>query len=125
MSTSLKINYPETFKVSVAGGPVINWKYYEIMYGERYMDTPDENPEGYELTALDNKTDKLEGKLLIIHCSTDPTVVWQHSLSFLENAIHNQKQMDYFVYPGHDHNVYGMDRAHLITKIAEYFKANL
>ena len=125
MSTSLKINYPETFKVSVAGGPVINWKYYEIMYGERYMDTPDENPEGYELTALDNKTDKLEGKLLIIHCSTDPTVVWQHSLSFLENAIHNQKQMDYFVYPGHDHNVYGMDRAHLIEKITEYFKANL
>ena len=125
MSTSLKINYPETFKVSVAGGPVINWKYYEIMYGERYMDTPQENPEGYELTALDNKTDKLEGKLLIIHCSTDPTVVWQNSLSFLENAIHNQKQMDYFVYPGHDHNVYGMDRAHLITKITEYFKDNL
>jgi len=125
MSTSLKINYPETFKVSVAGGPVINWKYYEIMYGERYMDTPQENPEGYELTALDNKTDKLEGKLLIIHCSTDPTVVWQNSLSFLENAIHNKKQMDYFVYPGHDHNVYGMDRAHLITKITEYFKENL
>ena len=125
MSTSLKINYPETFKVSVAGGPVINWKYYEIMYGERYMDTPQENPEGYELTALDNKTDKLEGKLLIIHCSTDPTVVWQNSLSFLEQAIHNQKQMDYFVYPGHDHNVYGMDRAHLITKITQYFKDNL
>ena len=125
MSTSLKINYPETFKVSVAGGPVINWKYYEIMYGERYMDTPQENPEGYELTALDNKTDKLEGKLLIIHCTTDPTVVWQHSLSFVENAIHNGKQMDYFVYPGHDHNVYGPDRAHLITKITEYFKENL
>jgi dipeptidyl-peptidase-4 len=125
MSTSLKINYPETFKVSVAGGPVINWKYYEIMYGERYMDTPQENPEGYELTALDNKTDKLEGKLLIIHCTTDPTVVWQHSLSFVENAIHNGKQLDYFVYPGHDHNVYGMDRAHLIEKITEYFKDNL
>lgn len=125
MSTSLKLNYPETFKVSVAGGPVINWKYYEIMYGERYMDTPQENPEGYELTALDNKTDKLEGKLLIIHCTTDPTVVWQHSLSFVENAIHNGKQLDYFVYPGHDHNVYGMDRAHLIEKITEYFKDNL
>ena len=125
MSTSLKINYPETFKVSVAGGPVINWKYYEVMYGERYMDTPEENPEGYELTALDNKTDKLEGKLLIIHCSTDPTVVWQNSLSFLENAIHNGKQIDYFVYPGHDHNVYGPDRAHLIEKITQYFKENL
>lgn len=125
MSTSLKINYPETFKVSVAGGPVIDWKYYEIMYGERYMDTPQENPDGYELTALENKTDKLEGKLLIIHCTTDPTVVWQHSLSFVENAIHNGKQLDYFVYPGHDHNVYGMDRAHLITKITEYFKEYL
>ena len=125
MSTSLKINYPETFKVSVAGGPVINWKYYEIMYGERYMDTPQENPEGYELTALDTKTDKLQGKLLMIHCTTDPVVMWQNSLSFVESAIHNQKQMDYFVYPGHDHNVYGMDRAHLITKITEYFKDNL
>ncbi len=125
MSTSLKINYPETFKVSVAGGPVINWKYYEIMYGERYMDTPQENPEGYELTALDNKTDKLEGKLLMIHCTTDPVVMWQNSLSFVENAIHNGKLMDYFVYPGHDHNVYGMDRAHLIKKITEYFKENL
>ena len=125
MSTSLKINYPETFKVSVAGGPVINWKYYEIMYGERYMDRPQENPEGYELTALDTKTDKLEGKLLMIHCTTDPVVMWQNSLSFVESAIHNQKQMDYFVYPGHDHNVYGMDRAHLITKITQYFKDNL
>ncbi len=125
MSTSLKINHPEVFKVSVAGGPVLDWKYYEIMYGERYMDTPEENPEGYELTSLENKTDKLEGKLLMIHCTTDPVVVWQHSLVFVENCIHNGKQLDYFVYPGHDHNVYGMDRAHLITKITQYFKDNL
>lgn len=125
MSTSLKINHPEVFKVSVAGGPVLDWKYYEIMYGERYMDTPQENPEGYELTSLENKTDKLEGKLLVIHCTTDPVVMWQHSLVFVENCIHNGKQLDYFVYPGHDHNVYGMDRAHLITKITQYFKDNL
>ena len=125
MSTSLKINHPEVFKVSVAGGPVLDWKYYEIMYGERYMDTPQENPEGYELTSLENKTDKLEGKLLMIHCTTDPVVMWQHSLVFVENCIHNGKLLDYFVYPGHDHNVYGMDRAHLITKITQYFKDNL
>ena len=125
MSTSLKINHPDVFKVSVAGGPVMDWKYYEIMYGERYMDTPEENPEGYELTSLENKTDKLEGKLLMIHCTTDPVVLWQHSLVFVENCIHNGKQLDYFVYPGHDHNVYGMDRAHLITKITQYFKDNL
>ncbi|MBQ0129296.1 MAG: S9 family peptidase, partial [bacterium] len=125
MSTSLKINHPEVFKVSVAGGPVLDWKYYEIMYGERYMDTPQENPEGYELTSLENKTDKLEGKLLMIHCTTDPVVMWQHSLVFVENCIHNGKQLDYFVYPGHDHNVQGPDRAHLITKITQYFKDNL
>ena len=125
MSTSLKINHPDVFKVSVAGGPVLDWKYYEIMYGERYMDTPEENPEGYELTSLENKTDKLEGKLLMIHCTTDPVVMWQHSLVFVENCIHNGKQLDYFVYPGHDHNVYGMDRAHLVTKILQYFKDNL
>ena len=125
MSTSLKINHPEVFKVSVAGGPVLDWKYYEIMYGERYMDTPQENPEGYELTSLENKTDKLEGKLLMIHCTTDPVVMWQHSLVFVENCIHNGKQLDYFVYPGHDHNVAGPDRAHLITRITQYFKDNL
>jgi dipeptidyl-peptidase-4 len=125
MSTSLKINHPEVFKVSVAGGPLLDWKYYEIMYGERYMDTPEENPEGYELVSLENKTDKLEGKLLMIHCTTDPVVMWQHSLVFVENCIHNGKQLDYFVYPGHDHNVYGMDRAHLIDKITRYFKDNL
>ncbi len=125
MSTNMKINYPEDVKVSTAGGPVMDWKYYEVMYGERYMDTPEENPEGYELTSLENKTDKLEGKLMIIHCTTDPVVLWQHSLVFVENCIHNGKQLDYFVYPGHDHNVYGPDRAHLVTKITEYFKANL
>ena len=125
MSTNMKIHYPEDVKVSTAGGPVMDWKYYEIMYGERYMDTPEENPEGYELTSLENKTDKLEGKLMIIHCTTDPVVVWQHSLVFVENCIHNGKQLDYFVYPGHDHNVYGPDRAHLVTKITEYFKANI
>ncbi len=125
MSTSLKLNYPEIFKVSVAGGPVLDWKYYEIMYGERYMDTPEENPEGYELTSLENKADRLEGKLLIIHCTTDPVVVWQHSLVFVQNCIEAGKQLDYFVYPGHEHNVRGKDRIHLMTKIANYFKENL
>lgn len=125
MSTNLKIYHPEVFKVSVAGGPVLDWKYYEIMYGERYMDTPQENPEGYELTSLENKTDRLEGKLMIIHSTTDPVVMWQHSLVFVENCIHNGKQLDYFVYPGHDHNIMGPDRAHLIVKITEYFKNNL
>jgi dipeptidyl-peptidase-4 len=121
MTTSLMTEHAETFKVGVAGGPVIDWKYYEIMYGERYMDTPEENPEGYKNANLLNKVDKLEGRLMLIHGTMDPTVVWQHSLKFLEECVKQQKQVDYFVYPGHEHNVRGMDRLHLETKIARYF----
>ncbi|MDP3445697.1 MAG: prolyl oligopeptidase family serine peptidase, partial [Ignavibacteria bacterium] len=117
--------YPETFKVAVAGGPVTDWKYYEVMYGERYMDTPESNPEGYEASSLVNQTSKLEGKLLIIHGDMDPVVVWQQSLSFLKKCIIEGKQLDYFVYPGYEHNVRGKDRAHLIKKISLYFDENL
>jgi len=121
MTTSLMTEHAETFKVGVAGGPVIDWKYYEIMYGERYMDTPEENPEGYKNSNLLNKVDKLDGRLMLIHGTMDPTVVWQHSLKFIEECVKKQKQVDYFVYPGHEHNVGGMDRLHLETKIARYF----
>lgn len=121
MTASLMTDHAETFKVGVAGGPVIDWKYYEIMYGERYMDTPKENPEGYKTTSLLNKVDKLQGRLMLIHGTMDPTVVWQHSLKFVEECVKHQKQVDYFVYPGHEHNVRGMDRLHLETKVARYF----
>lgn len=125
MTTTLKLNHPEVFKVATAGGPVIDWKFYEIMYGERYMDTPQENPDGYEQSSLLNQADKLQGKLMIIHCTTDPVVVWQNSLSFVQSCIEAGVMLDYFVYPGHDHNVYGKDRAHLIRKITNYYKENL
>lgn len=121
MTTSLMLNHPEVFKVGVAGGPVIDWKYYEIMYGERYMDTPDENPEGYENSNVLNKIENLNGQLLLIHGTMDPVVVWQHSQQFLKECVKKQKQIDYFIYPGHEHNVGGMDRLHLETKIAKYF----
>ncbi len=121
MTTSLMLNHADVFKVGVAGGPVIDWKYYEIMYGERYMDTPEENPEGYKNSCVLEKVDNLEGQLLIIHGTMDPTVVWQHSLQFIKTCIEKQKQVDYFVYPGHEHNVRGMDRLHLENKIVKYF----
>ncbi len=119
MTTSLMLNHADVFKVGVAGGPVIDWKYYEIMYGERYMDTPKENPEGYKNSNVLNKVDSLTGQLMIIHGTMDPTVVWQHSLQFLDKCVKKQKNVDYFVYPGHGHNVRGMDRLHLETKIAK------
>ncbi len=125
LTISLKLKNPGVFKVACAGGPVIDWKWYEVMYGERYMDTPEQNPDGYKNASLLNYVDKLEGKLLIIHGTVDPTVVWQNSLSFLKKCVENGKMVDYFVYPGHEHNVSGGDRIHLYKKIAEYFKENL
>ncbi|HLV50855.1 MAG TPA: prolyl oligopeptidase family serine peptidase [Flavobacterium sp.] len=125
MTTSLMLNHPETFKVGVAGGPVIDWKWYEVMYGERYMDTPEENPEGYEKASLLNKADQLEGRLLMIHGAQDPVVVQQHSMEFIEACIKAGKQVDYFLYPTHEHNVLGIDRVHLNVKIADYFITHL
>lgn len=122
MTISLITNYPDIFKVAVAGGPVIDWKWYEVMYGERYMDHPDVNPEGYALTSLINKAKDLKGKLLICQGAIDPVVLWEHSLSFVRECVKNNVQVDYFPYPCHEHNVRGKDRVHLHDKISMYFE---
>jgi dipeptidyl-peptidase-4 len=125
MTITMKLAHPEVFKVGCAGGPVIDWRWYEIMYGERYMDTPQENPEGYEANCLLNKAQNLEGRLLVIHGCEDNTVVWQHSLEFIERCINNYKQVDYFVYPHHEHNVLGRERLHLYQKMFQYYEDHL
>lgn len=125
MTITMKLAHPEIFKVGCAGGPVIDWKWYEIMYGERYMDTPQENPDGYEANCLLNKAQNLEGRLLVIHGCEDNTVVWQHSLEFIERCINNYKQVDYFVYPHHEHNVLGRERLHLYRKMFQYYEDHL
>ena len=125
MTTSLMTRYPDVFKVGVCGGPVIDWAYYEIMYGERYMDTPQENPEGYAKNNTLNYVDKLKGKLLMIHGAQDPVVVWQHSIMYLKKATEKNIQLDYYVYPAHEHNVLGKDRAHLMDKVCNYFIEHL
>jgi dipeptidyl-peptidase 4 len=125
MTTSLMTRHPGVFKVAAAGGPVIDWSYYEIMYGERYMDTPQENKEGYDKNNLLNHVDKLKGKLLMIHGAQDDVVVWQHSIMYQKKAVDKGIQLDYYVYPGHLHNVLGKDRAHLMDKICNYFIDNL
>lgn len=121
MTTSLMLKHNDVFKVGVCGGPVIDWKFYEIMYGERYMDRPQENPEGYDKANLCNYVNNLKGRLLMIHGDVDPVVVWQHSLLFVKEAVKNRVQVDYFAYPGHEHNVVGPDRVHLIDKVIRYF----
>lgn len=125
MTTSLMTRYPGVFKVGVAGGPVIDWKYYEVMYTERYMDSPEQNPKGYEDANLLNHVKNLQGKLLMIHGTVDDVVVWQHSLAFLKKAVDEGILLDYFVYPGHPHNVRGKDRVHLMRKVTQYFDGNL
>ncbi len=121
MTSSMMTKHNDIFKAAVAGGPVMDWKYYEVMYGERYMDTPEENPEGYQLTSILDKADKLKGHLLIIHGAQDPVVVQQHSMEFIQKCIQEGKQVDYFLYPTHEHNVLGKDRIHMYDKIAKYF----
>src|SRR5699024_2614724 len=115
------LRHPGVFKVGVAGGPVIDWRMYEVMYTERYMDTPQENPKGYAEASLLDKVQNLKGKLLVIHGGQDSTVVWQQSMRFLESCIKHRVQVDYFVYPDHPHNVRGFDRIHLMQKITDYF----
>lgn len=125
LTISLMLKHPGDFKAGVCGGPVTDWQYYEVMYGERYMDTPESNPEGYDSANLLNYADQLKGDLLIIHGTDDPTVVWQQSLVLIRKFIEEGIQVDYFVYPGHGHGVGGKDRLHLNRKIEKYFKEHL
>lgn len=122
MTISLMTTYPDVFKVGVAGGPVIDWKWYEVMYGERYMDTPETNPEGYQETSLINKAKNLKGKLQIIIGMNDATVVPQHALQFLNACSEVGTQPDFFVYPGEEHNMRGHKSVHLHERITQYFE---
>ncbi len=122
MTTNLMLTYNDTFKVGVAGGPVIDWKLYEVMYGERYMDTPQTNPEGYKNSDLTQRAKDLKGRLQVIIGANDPVCVPQHSIAFLRACIDAGTQPDYFIYPGDGHNMFGRDRVHLYTRITRYFE---
>ena len=122
MTTNLMCSYPDVFKVGVAGGPVIDWKYYEVMYGERYMSTPQKNPEGYAGSSLLNKAKNLKGRLQIILGYNDPVCVPQHTLSFMRACIDAGTQPDLFMYPGSEHNMAGTDQIHLHERITRYFE---
>ncbi|MFK7755835.1 MAG: DPP IV N-terminal domain-containing protein [Flavobacteriales bacterium] len=125
MTTSLMLKHPDVFKVGVAGGPVIDWRLYEVMYTERYMDTPESNPEGFKNADLKNYVSNLEGDLLLIHGMSDDVVVMQHSTEFLQRCVEEGVQVDFFPYPGHEHNVRGRDRVHLMVKVTDYIKDKL
>lgn len=125
MTTNLMLTYPDIFKVGVAGGPVIDWQFYEVMYGERYMDTPQANPEGYKESNLRLKAGNLKGRLEVIIGGMDPTCVPQHSISFLRACIDAGTHPDFFIYPEDSHNMMGRDRVHLHEHITRYFLDHL
>lgn len=124
MTTSLMLRQPGTFNVGVAGGPVTDWKYYEIMYGERYMDRPEQNEKGYEQSSLMTHANNLKGELLLIHGTVDDVVVMQHNLALVQKFVELGKQMDFFPYPMHKHNVGGKDRVHLMRKVLDFVIEN-
>ncbi|MCE2616722.1 S9 family peptidase [Phocaeicola oris] len=125
MTTNLMLTYNDIFKVGVAGGPVIDWAYYEVMYGERYMDTPQTNPERYKSSNLKLRAKNLKGRLEIIIGANDKTVVPQHAITFIRACIDSETQPDFFIYPGDEHNMFGRDRVHLYTRITRYFEEHL
>ena len=121
MTTNLMVSYPDVFKVAVAGGPVIDWSLYEVMYGERYMSTPQKNPDGYKANNLCLKAGNLKGRLKIIFGYNDPVCVPQHTLSFARACANAGVQIDLFTYPNSEHNMTGHDRIHLYQQISRYF----
>ena len=125
MTTNLMLTHPETFKVGVAGGPVMDWSRYEIMYGERYNDAPQDNPEGYQRNNLIERAQDLKGRLLLIHGTSDNVVVWQHAQAFVKACVNAKTYPDLYYYPGHKHNVLGPDRVHLNYVITRYFQEHL
>ncbi|WKZ65032.1 MAG: DPP IV N-terminal domain-containing protein [Flavobacteriales bacterium] len=125
MTTAMLTRHPGTFKAGVAGGPVMDWRLYEVMYGERYMDTPAENPDGYAVTTLPTLCKDLKDPLLIITGGKDDTVLPEHSYAFLKACVSAGVQVDFFNYPGHGHNVRGKDRLHLMEKVLGYIDARI
>ena len=125
MTLNLMLRHPGVFKVGVAGGAVTDWRFYEVMYTERYMDEPKDNMAGYESTRMSDLAGNLEGDLLLIHGSNDDVVVPQHCMVMINALINSDEQFDFFMYPGHKHNVRGPDRVHLMTKIIDYIEDKL
>lgn len=120
MTINMLLTFPGTFQAGVAGGPVCDWGYYEVMYTERYMDTPESNADGFKRSSIVERAPRLKDDLLVIHGTEDNVVVWQHSQAFVKSCIDAGVQLDYFIYPGHPHNVRGKDRVHLMTKVLTY-----
>ena len=116
----------DVFKMAIAVAPVTNWRFYDSVYTERYMTTPQENASGYDDNSPINHVDKLKGKFLLIHGSGDDNVHVQNSMQMMEALIQANKQFDSQIYPDNNHGIYGgKTRVQLYTKMTNFIKENL
>ena len=116
----------DVFNLAVAVAPVTNWRFYDNIYTERYMQTPQENPSGYDENSPINHVEKLKGKYLLIHGTADDNVHVQHTYEMSSALVNANKQFDLFVYPDKNHGIYGKNtRYHLYKKITNFILDNL
>ena len=116
----------DTFKMAIAVAPVTSWRFYDSIYTERYMTTPQENASGYDNNSPLSHVDKLEGKFLLVHGSADDNVHVQNSMRLIEALVQANKQFDWAIYPDKNHGIYGGNtRLHLYTKMTNFIKENL
>jgi dipeptidyl-peptidase-4 len=126
MASNCILKGNDVFKMAIAVAPVTNWRFYDSVYTERYMQTPQENPSGYDENSPINHVDKLKGKFLLIHGSGDDNVHVQNSMQMMEALIQANKQFDSQIYPDKDHGISGgKTRIQLYTKMTNFIKENL
>ncbi|MFN1836204.1 DPP IV N-terminal domain-containing protein [Balneola sp. MJW-20] len=121
----LMLRYPEIFHVGVSGAPVTDWRNYDTIYTERYMDTPQNNLEGYEVGSAMNYADQLKGKLLIVHGTTDNNVHPSNSIQLIDALVKAGKDFDVMFYPENRHGIRGAAGRHYSMKRLEYLVENL
>lgn len=126
MSSNCLLQAPDTFKMAIAVAPVTSWRFYDTVYTERFMTTPQENPSGYDENSPITYVDQLEGNLLLVHGSADDNVHVQNTMQMVQALIQADKQFDWLIYPDYDHGIYGGNaRLHLYKKMTNYIFENL
>lgn len=125
MTLTLATERPGLFKAAVAGGPVIDWRWYEVMYGERYMDTPQANPDGYAASSLVPKASRLKAATMIFQGAEDDTVVLQNCYSFIQECIGQGIRIDFFTFPCAEHNMRGAERVYLYDRVTDFIDSAL
>jgi len=126
MSTNAILKGNDTFEMAIAVAPVTSWRFYDSIYTERYMQTPQENPSGYDENSPFNYPEKLKGKYLLVHGTGDDNVHVQNTMRMIEALVQANKEFDWAIYPDKNHGISGGNtRLHLYTKMTNFIKENL